>query len=60
MFEAVRTYPGYGIATLIYNNLINLIFGHINVFNYYIIGYLIIGFDRKKWISDSDCTAKNT
>ena len=31
----------------------------------YIIGYLILkkriyGFDRKKRISDSDCTAKNT
>ena len=38
MFEAVRTYPGYGMATLIYHNLLNLIL----------------------WISDSDCTAKNT
>ena len=27
MFEAVRTYPGYGVATLIYNNLLNLILG---------------------------------
>ena len=27
MFEAVRTYPGYGMATLIYNNLLNLILG---------------------------------
>ena len=40
-------------------------FGHSNVFNYYIIGYLILKneriyrFDRKKRISDSDCTAKN-
>ena len=25
MFEAVRTIPGYGMATLIYNNLLNLI-----------------------------------
>ena len=25
MFEAVRTNPGYGMATLIYNNLLNLI-----------------------------------
>ena len=27
MFEAVRTYPGYGMTTLIYNNLLNLILG---------------------------------
>ena len=27
MFEAERTYPGYGMATLIYNNLLNLILG---------------------------------
>ena len=27
MFEAVRTNPGYGMATLIYNNLLNLILG---------------------------------
>ena len=27
MFEAVRTNPGYGMAILIYNNLINLILG---------------------------------
>ena len=27
MFEAVRTYPGYGMATLIHNNLLNLILG---------------------------------
>ena len=27
MFEAVRTYPGYGMAALIYNNLLNLILG---------------------------------
>ena len=27
MFEAVRTNPGYGMATLIYNNLLNLISG---------------------------------
>ena len=27
LFEAVRTNPGYGMATLIYNNLINLILG---------------------------------
>ena len=25
MFEAVHTNPGYGMATLIYNNLLNLI-----------------------------------
>ena len=25
LFEAVRTNPGYGMATLIYNNLLNLI-----------------------------------
>ena len=25
MFEAVRTNPGYGMASLIYNNLLNLI-----------------------------------
>ena len=25
MFESLRTYPGYGMATLIYNNLLNLI-----------------------------------
>ena len=25
MFEAVRTNPGYEMATLIYNNLLNLI-----------------------------------
>ena len=29
MFEAVRKYPGYGMATLIYNNLLNLILGAI-------------------------------
>ena len=27
MFEEVRTNPGYGMATLIYNNLLNLILG---------------------------------
>ena len=27
MFEAVRTNPGYGMATLIYNDLLNLISG---------------------------------
>ena len=27
LFEAVRTNPGYGMATLIYNNLLNLILG---------------------------------
>ena len=27
VFEAVRTNPGYGMATLIYNNLLNLILG---------------------------------
>ena len=27
MFEVVRTYPGYGMATIIYNNLLNLILG---------------------------------
>ena len=42
MFEAVRTYPGYGMATLIYNNLLNLIFRQSNVFNYYIIEYSIL------------------
>ena len=29
MFEAVRTNPGYGMATLIYNNLLNLILGKV-------------------------------
>ena len=27
LFEAVRTNPGYGMATLISNNLLNLILG---------------------------------
>ena len=27
LIEAVRTNPGYGMATLIYNNLLNLILG---------------------------------
>ena len=27
MFEAVRTNPGYGMATVIFNNLLNLILG---------------------------------
>ena len=27
MFEVVRTNPGYGMAALIYNNLLNLILG---------------------------------
>ena len=27
LFEAVRTNPGYGMATQIYNNLLNLILG---------------------------------
>ena len=27
LLEAVRTNPGYGMATLIYNNLLNLILG---------------------------------
>ena len=27
MLEAVRTNPGYGMAALIYNNLLNLISG---------------------------------
>ena len=27
MFEALRACPGYGMATLIYNNLLNLISG---------------------------------
>ena len=63
MFEAVRTYPGYGMATLIYNNLLNLILGTLM---FLIIISLdiqlkirIYRFDRKKQISDSDCTAKN-
>ena len=29
MFEAVRTNPGYGMAILIYNNLLNLILGKV-------------------------------
>ena len=29
LFEAVRTNPGYGMATLNYNNLLNLISGTI-------------------------------
>ena len=29
MFEAVRTNPRYGMATIIYNNLLNLILGTI-------------------------------
>ena len=44
MFEAMRTYPGYGMATLIYNNLFNLILGRVMFLisiqvanNYYII-----------------------
>ena len=42
MSEAMRTYPGYGMATVIYNDLATQFnFGHSNVFNYYIIGYLI-------------------
>ena len=32
MFEAVRMYPGYGMATLIFNNLLNLIFGTVMFF----------------------------
>ena len=31
MFEAVRTYPAYGMASLIYNNLLNLILGSVIV-----------------------------
>ena len=27
MFDAVRTYHGYGMATIIHNNLLNLILG---------------------------------
>ena len=27
LFEAVRTNPGYGMANVIYNNLLNLILG---------------------------------
>ena len=27
LFKAVRTNPGYGMVTLIYNNLLNLILG---------------------------------
>ena len=27
LFDAVRTNPGYGMATLIYNNLLNLLLG---------------------------------
>ena len=29
LLEAVRTNPGYGMATLIYNNLLNLILGKV-------------------------------
>ena len=64
MFEAVRTYPEYGMATLIYNNLLNLILGIYFFLNYYIIRYLIkktyLLVRPQKRISDSDCTAKNT
>ena len=31
MFETVRTYPVYGMATLIYINLLNLILGTVMV-----------------------------
>ena len=34
MFEAVRTNPGYGMATLIYNNLLNLILGTVMLLYY--------------------------
>ena len=34
MFEAVRKYPGYGMATLIYNNLLNLILGTVMFLGY--------------------------
>ena len=43
MFEAVRTYPGYGMATLIYNNLLNLILGTVMFLIIILyIGYLIL------------------
>ena len=65
MFEAVRTDPGYGMATLIYNNLLNLILGTVMfLIITYIIGYLIekkriYRFDHKKRIYIIH-TAKNT
>ena len=31
LLEAVRTNPGYGMATLIYNNLLNLILGTVTL-----------------------------
>ena len=54
MFEAVATYPGYGMATLIYNNLLNIILGTVMFLIIILgIGYLILKqpiyrFDRKK------------
>ena len=42
MFEAVRTYLGYGMATLIYNNLLNLILGTVMfLIIIYILLYII-------------------
>ena len=47
MFESVRTNPGYGMATLIYNNLLNLILGTVilsRISSYLLLyhsGYLI-------------------
>ena len=56
MFKAVRMYPGYGMATLIYNNLATQFnIGHSNGFNHYIIGYL---FNLKKKVF-IESTAKN-
>ena len=46
LIEAVRTNPGYGMATLIYNNLLNLISGTVillrssSLLLLYLSGYL--------------------
>ena len=37
MFEAVRANPGYSMATLIYNNLLNLILGAVMLLKKYLI-----------------------
>ena len=42
LFEAVRTNPGYGMAAVFYNNLLNLILGTVILLLYRIIIILLI------------------
>ena len=63
LLAAVLTWSGYWYTPV--RHFVTSAPVDANVFNYYIIGYLkknvfiFYRFDRKKRISDSDCTVKN-